>query len=84
MKVSWLKTLKRLTKEVVDDVDEHFRHRLRALQGIDEMVEDVVNLLEKQGVLDDTYGACHFPSALIFHELQPTDIISGIGSYLHN
>lgn len=35
--------------------DHSFRQRIRALQGVDEIIEDVVNKLEEKGILDTTY-----------------------------
>lgn len=39
----------------VDYNDEFYRSRLRALQAVDELVDDVFNLLDQYGILDDTY-----------------------------
>lgn len=36
-------------------IDDYYRARLQALQGVDEIVEQVVNQLEDAGILDDTY-----------------------------
>lgn len=36
-------------------LDEFYRGRLRALQPVDELVEDVVNQLQAAGQLDNTY-----------------------------
>ena len=36
-------------------IDIHMRNRWRAIQGVDDMIELVVNRLEALGVLDDTY-----------------------------
>jgi arylsulfatase A-like enzyme len=36
-------------------LDEFFRGRLRSLQPVDELVEQVVQKLEAAGQLDDTY-----------------------------
>jgi len=37
------------------DIDAKFRKRIRTLQAVDEMVETVVNELQKTGKLDNTY-----------------------------
>ncbi|KND91995.1 Arylsulfatase [Tolypocladium ophioglossoides CBS 100239] len=54
-KPSWLKGLKPLNDSEIDHVNMHFRHRIQALQGVDEIVHDVVKLLEENGALDNTY-----------------------------
>jgi arylsulfatase A-like enzyme len=53
--VSWIAQLPRLNDSSVEKLDEFYRKRIRALQGVDELVEQVVFQLEKTGVLDDTY-----------------------------
>lgn len=64
MGVSWVKTLPKLNETVVEYLDEFYRGRLRALQSVDEMVEAVVDKLEKAGKMDNTYiiytGERHF------------------------
>ena len=37
-------------------VDRSFRARVQALQGVDELVGDLVELLEGKGVLDNTFS----------------------------
>ncbi|GME22789.1 uncharacterized protein E0L32_010836 [Neofusicoccum parvum] len=54
-KVSWLRNLTLLDDEQVNRTDEHYRHRLRALKGLDEIVHDVVKKLNETGALDNTY-----------------------------
>jgi arylsulfatase A-like enzyme len=44
-----------LTGPQIEAMEFHYRSRLRALQGIDDLVESVVGALERQGVLDNTY-----------------------------
>lgn len=53
--VSWIKGLPELNETVVDYFDEFQRARLRSLQAVDEMVEELVHRLEAQGLLDNTY-----------------------------
>ena len=36
--------------------DEFYRSRLRALQAVDELVEEIVVLLQDHGILDDTFN----------------------------
>ena len=36
--------------------DASMRARIQALQGIDEIVEDVVIMLEEKGILEETYS----------------------------
>lgn len=55
-KPSWLKNLPLMEAADISRVDDHFRHRIRALQGVDEIVQDVVDFLEKKQLLDNTYS----------------------------
>jgi hypothetical protein len=54
-KGSWLATLPLMNDSVQEYADHSFRQRIRALQGVDEMIEDVVKLLEAKGELENTY-----------------------------
>lgn len=54
-KPSWLKTIPKLSAEQVADIDELYRNRLRTLQAVDEMLEDITLLLAHEGIEDDTY-----------------------------
>ncbi|POR30987.1 Arylsulfatase [Tolypocladium paradoxum] len=54
-KPSWLKHLEPLNDSQIDHVNMHFRRRIQALQGVDEIVHDVVEILEENEVLDNTY-----------------------------
>ncbi|KAK8062980.1 arylsulfatase-like protein [Apiospora hydei] len=51
----WIKTLPQQTPENVDYNDHFYRQRLRALQGVDELVDAVVKKLERNGLLENTY-----------------------------
>ncbi|KAK6814360.1 hypothetical protein RU639_009474 [Aspergillus parasiticus] len=53
--VNWISTLPQQNQSSIDSNDEFYRARLRALQGVDEIVEQVVQRLEDAGVLDNTY-----------------------------
>ncbi|PNP78540.1 hypothetical protein FNYG_08170 [Fusarium nygamai] len=53
--VSWIHKLAQLNESSVSYIDDFYRARLQALQGVDEIVEQVVTQLEKAGLLDDTY-----------------------------
>ncbi|KAF2099451.1 Arylsulphatase [Rhizodiscina lignyota] len=53
--VSWIKKLPRLNQTVLDYNDEFQRSRLRALQAVDESVEQLIQKVEKAGQLDNTY-----------------------------
>lgn len=53
--VGWMKDLPRLNDTVIDYNDEYQRARLRALQSVDEMVEELVKTLDARGLLDNTY-----------------------------
>lgn len=54
-KPSWLKMLPKLTQQQMDSIDEFYRNRLRALQAVDEMLLNITDALEKEGILDNTY-----------------------------
>lgn len=51
----WIRKLPKLDAVSVAWNDHFYRQRLRALQGVDELVEDVVQRLEALGLLDNTY-----------------------------
>ncbi|KAB8416331.1 hypothetical protein FH972_024851 [Carpinus fangiana] len=52
---SWLLTLPQQNATNVAYNDHFYRQRLRSLQSVDEMVEQLVHRLDKHGVLDNTY-----------------------------
>ncbi|KAI1260432.1 alkaline-phosphatase-like protein [Xylariaceae sp. FL1019] len=53
--VAWISTLPRQNQTVVDENDSWYRNRLRALQSVDEMIDELVARLDEHGVLEDTY-----------------------------
>jgi arylsulfatase A-like enzyme len=53
--VSWIKRLPRLNQTVIDYNDEFQRSRLRALQAVDESIEQLIKKVEAAGQLDNTY-----------------------------
>ncbi|KAL1405899.1 hypothetical protein Q8F55_007579 [Vanrija albida] len=53
--VSWVRQLPKLNATQEAYLDEFYRGRLRALQAVDELVERVVQKVEKAGKLDNTY-----------------------------
>lgn len=53
--VGWVRELPQLNDTVVAYHDEFQRSRLRALQAVDEMVEELVKRLEAKALLDNTY-----------------------------
>lgn len=55
-KSAWVKALRPLNLTDIDYADLNFQRRVESLQGIDELVEDVVRLLEERGAIDNTYG----------------------------
>ncbi|CAG9948644.1 unnamed protein product [Clonostachys rosea f. rosea IK726] len=54
-KPSWLKEFKFLNQSQLNRIDEHYRRRVQTLQGVDEIVHDVVELLREKNILDNTY-----------------------------
>lgn len=57
-KVSWVKDLVRMDKGNESWSDFEFRNRAQALVGIDEMLDDMLELLKRKGKLDNTYSKC--------------------------
>ncbi|KAF4957993.1 hypothetical protein FGADI_2823 [Fusarium gaditjirri] len=53
--VSWIHKLTQLNDSSVSYLDDFYRARLQALQGVDEIIEQVAKQLEDAGILDDTY-----------------------------
>ncbi|KAJ3462100.1 hypothetical protein MRS44_010653 [Fusarium solani] len=53
--VSWIRQLSQLNETAVSYLDDYYRARLQALQGVDEIVEQVIHQLDSAGLLDDTY-----------------------------
>ncbi|KAF5252151.1 hypothetical protein FANTH_2707 [Fusarium anthophilum] len=53
--VSWIHKLTKLNDSSVSYLDDFYRARLQALQGVDEIVEQVTKQLEDAGILDETY-----------------------------
>lgn len=54
-KPGYIRNRSLLTQAEQDSIDEDYRDRARALQAIDEGVEAIVNALEANGQLDNTY-----------------------------
>ncbi|KAL2003750.1 hypothetical protein VTN02DRAFT_2386 [Thermoascus thermophilus] len=53
--VNWIRRLPQQNQSNVDYNDHFYRSRLRALQTVDELVDEVVARLTEAGRLDDTY-----------------------------
>lgn len=53
--VSWVRELQQQNQTVIDYNDHFYRSRLRALQGVDELVDSLVTRLEESDKLDNTY-----------------------------
>ncbi|KAI9369166.1 Six-hairpin glycosidase-like protein [Aspergillus egyptiacus] len=52
---SWILDLELQNQTVVDYEDHFYRQRLRSLQSVDEMVDELLTRLERAGQLDNTY-----------------------------
>ncbi|MGH6914270.1 MAG: sulfatase family protein, partial [Geminicoccales bacterium] len=50
-----VRNLPPLSGPQIEAMEEHYRARLRSLQGIDDLVETIVRALEQTGQLDSTY-----------------------------
>ncbi|KAB8079676.1 alkaline-phosphatase-like protein [Aspergillus leporis] len=53
--VSWVSNLALQNQTVIDYEDHFYRQRLRALQGVDELVDKLISRLEESGEIDNTY-----------------------------
>ncbi|KXJ88871.1 alkaline-phosphatase-like protein [Microdochium bolleyi] len=51
----WIKTLPKQSQQNIDFNDHFYRQRLRSLQSVDELVEGLVERLDRAGILDNTY-----------------------------
>ncbi|KAF2736426.1 alkaline phosphatase-like protein [Polyplosphaeria fusca] len=54
-KPAYMKNLPLLNDEQISRADEFYRTRIQAIQGIDEIVEDVIKKLDAAGQLENTY-----------------------------
>ena len=52
---SFWKDFEKLNETLIEEFDETYRNRLRALQAVDELVATVFEELEASGELDNTY-----------------------------
>ncbi|KAL4960097.1 sulfatase family protein [Aspergillus stella-maris] len=52
---SWIRSLPKQNESTVEYHDHFYRQRLRALQGVDELVDSIVTRLEASGQIDNTY-----------------------------
>ena len=54
-KPSWLKRLPPLTADQLNNVDNFYRNRLRALQAVDELLENLTLFLHKEEIANNTF-----------------------------
>lgn len=52
---SWILTLPKQNQSNLDYNDEWYRNRLRTLQAVDELINDLIKRLGKAGVMENTY-----------------------------
>ena len=55
-KVSYIRSLTKMNDTEIAFSDLQYERRAEALLGIDEIIEDVVNLLEEKGIMNNTYS----------------------------
>lgn len=55
-KPAWLKDMPLMNESVIEISDLSMRRRVQALQGVDELVADIIEMLESNGLLDETYS----------------------------
>lgn len=60
-KPSWLAALPMLNDSQIKEIDHLHRRRLDSLSGVDDIVQDVVGMLEKNGLIDNTYSELRHP-----------------------
>ncbi|KXG52882.1 Alkaline phosphatase-like, alpha/beta/alpha [Penicillium griseofulvum] len=53
--VSWIHDLPYRNQSVIDYNDHYYRQRLRALQGVDELVDNLITRLEQSEKINNTY-----------------------------
>jgi hypothetical protein len=70
-KPSWIRDLTTLNSTQIDDIDTLYQRRLEALKGVDDIVEDVVNMLEKKGIIDNTYSTSVHGSSWLCNNFVP-------------
>ncbi|MEV4115247.1 sulfatase [Nonomuraea sp. NPDC049695] len=51
----WLQARPEISQEGMDEIDERYRARMRAMLGVDDLVGSVVTALQQAGQLDNTY-----------------------------
>ena len=54
-KSAWVRDLKLINSTLEEFSDRTFRQRVQSLQGIDELLEDILGALEAKGALENTY-----------------------------
>ncbi|CAN8101635.1 unnamed protein product [Discula destructiva] len=54
-KSGWVQYLTAMNSSAIDFADFVYQSRIQALQGVDEIIEDVIAKLEEKGILDNTY-----------------------------
>jgi hypothetical protein len=52
----FLKDMKPMNAEAEASADRLYRSRLQSIQGVDEIIEDVVRILKERDQLDNTYS----------------------------
>ena len=54
-KNGWIRRLEPLGRDEIGEMETLYRNRLRVMEGVDEMLEDMLLELDSQGELDNTY-----------------------------
>ncbi|KAF4915942.1 Arylsulfatase [Colletotrichum viniferum] len=62
-KSNWMKNLRQLNETEIAQGDWLFRQRIESLQGVDEIIKDVVQLLEDKQIIENTYTGKATPYA---------------------
>ncbi|KAF4964609.1 hypothetical protein FZEAL_10853, partial [Fusarium zealandicum] len=81
----FLKDIKLMNSSSIDQADNLHRRRIQSIQGVDEIIEDVVKTLDAKGELDNTYvifttdngyhiGAHRLPGGKALPYIQDTNL----------
>lgn len=87
-KRNWMRGLPLMNETRINATDFSYQARVEALQGVDEIIQDVIALLEKKGIIDNTYSESHSDNQrqplTVFKSSTPptTDTTLEISAYL--
>ncbi|KAJ3955162.1 hypothetical protein N0V92_008326 [Colletotrichum tropicale] len=77
-KPSWLRTLPSLNNTQIAEIDHFYQRRLESLKGVDDIIDDVVEMLTVNDAIDDTYSMSYkswFPQSAIRRDIDDLTVI---------